>query len=113
MTPETFPFLLQTLLRQVPLLLIYGAGAVGAAFLLGRHRAPALVCLAGCAVGILTILILSGAEAWVLAARMREGWTAMRYGQAMSVVGLVGAVLRPLGLALVMAAVFIGRKGPA
>jgi hypothetical protein len=112
MTPDAFAPLVSVLLRQVPVLLIYAVGAVAAGFLLGRQRAPALLCLIGCALSIVTILVLSGAEAWVVAAHAREGWTAMRYGQAMALVGLAGAVLRPLGLALVVVAVFVGRKQP-
>lgn len=113
MTNETISYLLQQLAYQLPSLFIYVAGGIAAAVSLKRHRASSLLCLAGCVVSLLTIVALTGIQAWLFGARLGEGWSMARYGQAMSVVAMGGAILRPIGLVLIMVAVFIGRKQPA
>jgi len=106
----TIPFFLQQLAYQLPLLLVYLAGAIAAAVMMRSHRTASLLCLVGCVTSLLTILALTGIQGWLFEARTREAWPVMRYSQAMTLVGLVGAILRPIGVALIVIAVFIGRK---
>jgi len=109
MTQELFSFLLQQLAYQLPILLVFLGGAIAAAVMLRRHRTASVLCLLGCAISIVTILVVTGLQGWLFGARLKEGWTMARYAQGMSVVGLAGAILRPIGLALVLVAVFVGR----
>lgn len=113
MAPETIPFFLQQLAYQLPLLLVYLAGAIVAALMMRRNRAAALLCLVGCAVSLLTILAVTGLQGWLNGARLRADWPMARYAQAMTMVGLMGAILRPVGVALILVAVFVGRTPPA
>ena len=110
---EMIPVLLRQFLHQLPTLLVFLVGGIAAALYLNRLRAPALLCLIGCAVSLLTILVLTGLQGWMLGARMRDGWSMARYGQAMTLLGMAGAVLRSIGLGLILAAVFAGRTAPA
>jgi hypothetical protein len=113
MNTETISHLLQQLAYQLPALFIFVAGGIAAAVSVRRHRASSVLCLVGCVVSLLTIFAITGIQAWLFGARQSEGWTMARYGQAMSLVAMAGAVLRPIGLALILVAVFIGRKQPA
>jgi len=106
-------FLLQQLAYQAPLLLVYAAGLIASAVMLRRARTASILCLMGCGISILTLLALSGVQAWLFDARSREAWPVARHMQALSMIGLVGAILRPIGLALILVAVFIGRGSKA
>lgn len=110
MAQGTIPFFLQQLAYQLPMVLVFLAGAIAAGMMMRYHRMASLLCLAGCVTSLLTILALTGIQGWLFEARLREAWPVTPYSQAMALVGLVGAILRPIGLALIVIAVFIGRK---
>ncbi len=113
MTHETVSYILQQLAYQLPALFIYVGGGIAAAVNLRRQRASSVLCLIGCVVALMTILALTGIQAWLFGARQSGMWPMARYGEVMSLVAMAGAVLRPIGLVLILVAVFIGRKQPA
>ncbi len=104
-------YLVQQLAIQLPVFLVYLAGAILGLALLDRARLPAILCATGCALMLLASLAVTSIQ-FVLLQRIGVGSMA-QYAMMSSAVGFVGMLARTVGTALVVAAVFIGRRrGP-
>ncbi len=110
MNTDALSFFFGQLGAQTPALLVYLAGVIAAIVFLRRARMPSLACLLGCGLMIITTLAVTAIQAWMLQLHLDGSWPASRYGQAMSMIGIVSGAIRAVGLALVVAAVFLGRE---
>jgi hypothetical protein len=104
------PFLLQ-LVGQSPVLLVYLVGII--LCLAFRSRCPGPCALAG--IGLTLLLVTSVAQTWLFMyffhAMHEHGWTQERYSMMNSITILGSNVIRAVGMALLVAAVLVGR-GP-
>ena len=103
-------YVLQQLGYAAPLLIVYLVGIILAAVFVRKYPFPALLALAGCLILSLNILALTMTQGYFINARIESGWTVAHYSQMTMIVSAVGAVFRALGTALLVAAIFIGRK---
>lgn len=103
-------FLWRQLAYQIPGLIVYLVGVILALVWFGRARGPAALCLLGCGLLILTALAVSGIQAYFFQQRFEAGLPDQRMAQAMNVVAVAGNIVRAVGIGLVIAAVFVGRR---
>lgn len=103
--------LMKSLLFASPVFIVYGIAALLA---LGRWKQhPTVSMLVVLAAVISTIFRLATTFLYVwLPTNIDEfGWDAMKIGRVFSGINLVAAVVQSLALAMIFAAVFIGRDG--
>jgi hypothetical protein len=104
--------LLQQLIPQIPLLMVYLAGMVLAVVFWGRASGPAIMTVLGCGVLITTTLVMAFVYSSMFE-RLREGnMTNEQFAQTMRAIGMVGSAGRAGGLLLIIIAVFTGRTRP-
>ncbi len=103
-------FLTQQLAYAAPALLVYLVGMVLAVIFIRKYPGPAILTLLGTGILLVTTIGIALAQVHFMRLRVESGWTTARYGQMSSVVSIAGSMLRGLGLALWLAAVFVGRK---
>jgi hypothetical protein len=106
-------FLTQQLAYAAPALIVYLVGMVLAVIFIRKYPGPAILTLLATIILLVTTIGIAMAQVHFMRLRVEPGWTTARYGQVMSVVSIAGSMLRALGLALLLAAVFVGRKSKA
>ena len=102
--------LAQQLAYAAPALIVYLVGMVLAVIFIRKYPGPAILTLLATVILLVTTIGTALAQVYFMRLRVESGWTTARYGQMMSVVSIAGSMLRALGLALWLAAVFVGRK---
>lgn len=102
-------FLLQQLGYQVPTLLVCLAAFVLTLVFVRRAPVPSLLALAGVAVLAFTALGLAVVQAFLIDAR-GDGLNPETFAWRMRALGIGGSIARALGLAFLVAAVFVGRR---
>jgi hypothetical protein len=110
MDSASFSFLGQQLAYSLPQLLVYLAGLILAIIFFRKYSTSALLVLCGSVVLLLTSLGQTFIQFYLFRARVESGWSAAGYARMLSIVFVVASILRALGLALWLAAVFAGRK---
>ena len=113
MQDSGFSFFGQQLVAQIPVLLVAFIGLGLSLVFLGRYRWPAVLTLLATGILLITTFVVTGAQAYVFSSRNTMGLSTENYTQLAIGVGWVGSLARALALALLLAAVFIGRKRPA
>jgi hypothetical protein len=103
-------YLLSQLGFQVPALLVYAIAFVLALVFMGRAQVPSVLTLIG--VAILVVATIGGAvlQAWIIDSRQASGLSDGQVGRFMGIVGFIGSCLRAVGLGLLVAAIFAGRR---
>lgn len=91
-----------------PSLLVFLLAACMAVIYLNRARLPAILTLIGAAISIVTVVGSIVIQAIVLSDDSLSSQRAV----VMQSIGLASSVLRAAGLALIVAAVFVGRTPP-
>ncbi|MBW3600707.1 MAG: hypothetical protein KY475_26015 [Planctomycetes bacterium] len=110
MAQQSTTIFLQQLGYQSPVLLACLAGVTASLVFLRRATGPAMLCLLGCGLFLVTILAVTGGNAILIHLQMSGDWPPERYMLTMRIVSFVAAVIRAVCLALLIAAVFIGRS---
>ena len=108
-----FNMLWSQLLYQLPHVLVALVGMILGLIFWRRSPAACLFALLGCGILFLVGVTWPFLNAWSFSSHMDRGWSAVRYGQVMAVIGGVGTVLSTIGQILVLVAVFVGRRAPA
>ena len=103
-------YLASQLLFQLPLIIVCVAGVVLAIVFWSRSPGASIMTLVGCLVLLLAAVLVTSIQTYLMTARVQQGWTAVEYGTAVSVVSGVSAVVRGLAFGCVIAAVFVGRR---
>lgn len=101
---------LQQLAYATPSLLVYLAAMVLAVIFIRKYPGPAILTLVAAIILLLTTVGVVFGQAFLAAQRLEYGWSAVQYSQRMYLVSIPGSILRGLGAALLVAAVFVGRK---
>ena len=106
-------FVIQQLAYASPALLVYLVGMVLAVIFIRKYPGAAILTLLATIILLGTTIGLTLAQAYSMRLRFESGWTPARYSQIMSVLSIAASIMRGLGLALWLAAVFVGRKSKA
>jgi hypothetical protein len=110
MNEQTNSILLQQLVIAAPMLIVTFVGLVLALIFIRKYTVPAVLTI----LAILAFWIAGGgiafAQAYMFRLRLERGWTNLQYSQIMSVVSMSMSIVRALAIALLLAAVFVGRK---
>lgn len=101
-------FLWNQLGYQLPALIVYFAAFVLALVFSTRATAPSLLALSGAMILVLTTICVALLQAYLIESRDYDQRTA----ELINLSGKVGAYLRAIGLSLLVAAVFVGRRRP-
>jgi hypothetical protein len=105
-------FFTQQMLYQTPTLLAALVGVILSLINLKRYRVPAFLALLGSGTVIISSLIVTIAQGYFLSARFSSlAMTSQTYVQLANVIGWIGAFVKGLAIALLIVAIFIGRKG--
>ena len=103
-------YFFQQIVYAGPVLLVYLIGVVVSIIFLRQHPVPSLLALCGLLILFLTGVFILVAQGYLVRLRVEAAWTIARYSQMSMVITIVGTVFRTLGSALVVAAIFTGRK---
>jgi hypothetical protein len=107
---STTSLLFQQLAYAVPVLVVYLLGLILAVIFIKKYPGPAILTLIGIVILTATIFGISFTQAYLNEVRITSGWPFEKYSQTMSLVSLTGSIMRALGSALLVAAIFVGRK---
>jgi hypothetical protein len=99
-------YFVQQMLWRSPLVLAYVVGIVVCAARARRAPGAATLAIIGLGMMLLSTVAVTGVQAMVVAG---GGGTVASRGQALAVVSLVGMLVTTAGVALLIAAVFVGR----
>ena len=110
MSDQTNSILIQQLTYAAPTLLVTFVGLVLALVFIKKHTGSAILTI----LAILAFWIAIGgtavAQVLVFRSQVEYGWTTLQVSQTMSIVSMSTSIVRALGLALLLTAVFVGRK---
>ena len=111
MNDPTISILLQQLIGTFPMLIVSLVGLGLAVVFIRKHTSPAVLTI----LAILAFWVAAGgaafAQAYLFRSRLEYGWTNIQYSQMMSIASISTSLVRALGMSLLLAAVFVGRKG--
>jgi hypothetical protein len=102
--------LLSQLAGQAPTLLVYFGGMIVALVFLRRYPGPAALTLLAAGLLLVTAVVQSCLSIYLVRAREDLGWTVAQFGGIMSATALVGNAIRAVAFALLLTAVFVGRR---
>ncbi len=111
MSSPGLPFVVQQLVYQTPVLLVYLVGLILALVFLGRFTVPSVLTLIALGTLLLTAVGMAVLQAYLIGAREDAGWSMEQYARMMSILGFVASFVRAAALALLITAVFVGRSG--
>jgi len=100
----------QQLAYAAPSLIVYLVGMVLAVIFIRKYLMPAILTLLAVIILLVTTVGVSFGQAYLATQRLEYGWSAVQYSQRLYLVSIPGSILRGLGAALLLAAVFVGRK---
>lgn len=105
--------MLQQLLFQAPMLLVYLVGFVLAMVYLKKARVPAILTMLATGALLLVAVATAAAQSYLIGSQMAAGGSAAQIGRWMAIMGISASVIRAVAMALLVAAVFTGRAGEA
>ena len=104
-------FLLRSIGFQTPQILVYVIGVILALVFVRRCPAAAILTLAATAILTVTALGHAAALGFLIHQRAGDGnWNVEMHQQLMLIANILSSLARALGLALLLSAVFVGRK---
>lgn len=103
-------YIVQQLLYQTPIFLAALLGVVLSFIFIRRYKSASFLALFASATIIIGSLLVILAQAYLFS-MMNMTISRSSFGQVMTIVGWIGAIFRGVSIALLVIAVFIGRKG--
>ena len=103
-------FLIQQLAYAGPLIVVYLVGLVLAAIFIKKYPGPAILTLLATIILLGNIFGVAFAQGYFLRARLGSGGSMVSYSTMMSAVSIIGSIVRAVGSALLLGAVFVGRN---
>lgn len=103
-------YVLQQMGYGAPLLIVYVVGIILAAVFVRKYPLPAMLTLAGTVILCVNLIAIAAAQGYFIRARVESGWSPEQSAQITTVVSAIGAIVRAVGTALLIAAIFVGRK---
>ena len=102
--------LLQQLPYHVPHLLLYLVGLALAFVTYRKHRLPSLLVLIAMVFLIVVTIAFALIQAQLFQKRFEEDWNPAQFARALTIVGIASSICRAIGVALILTAVFVGRR---
>jgi hypothetical protein len=102
--------LLQQLVYQLPMLLVYLGGMIFAFQFLNRYRLASLLTLLAIGSLVLVSFSTSAAQSYLIGSQSGSTWSATQIGRTLSIIGIASSLLRAAAFSLLIAAVFVGRE---
>lgn len=93
-----------------PLLIVYAAGIILSAVYVRKYPFPAMLTLAGAVILFVNLIAIAMVQGYLIRTRVESGWSPEQYSQMTTVVAAIGAIVRAVGTALLIGAIFVGRK---
>lgn len=106
-------YMLQQFAYAGPVLVVYFVGMILSVIFLRKSPGAATLALAATLILFFTGLGVTMTQGYFFRMRYESGWTPAQYAQMSNVISIVGTILRTFGSALLVAAVFVGRKSPS
>lgn len=103
-------YLLQQFAYASPQILVYLAGVALGIFFIKKYRTAAMLVLGGSVILLITTIGQTLLQFYLFRARVSYGWSAAGFAQVLSIVAVLTSLMRAVGLALWLIAVFIARK---
>lgn len=103
-------FLISQLAYASPTLIVTFAGLILALVFIRKQTASAILTILAVLAFWVTAVGTALAQTYLFRSRMQLGWSPARYGQMSSIIAVSGSLVRALGIALLLAAVFVGRR---
>lgn len=103
-------YVLQQLGYSTPLLIVYLIGILLSAVFVRKYPFPAMLTLAGSAILFVNQIAITLLQGYLINARVESGWTPEQYTQLMMIVAVIGNIVRAIGTALLIGAIFVGRS---
>src|ERR1043166_6380754 len=103
-------YVLHQLAYGAPLLLVYAVGIILSAVFVRKYPFSAMLTLAGIVILFVNVIAIAALQGYFLRARIEAAWTDVQYSQMTTTVSAIGAIVRAIGSALLIAAIFVGRK---
>jgi len=110
MQASSVTYFAQQIGYQVPTLLGGLLGVILSIVFIGRQRLPASLALLGSITAIVGALVVAIAQSYLFSARNTFTGVPSSYLQLSMIIGWLGAISRGLAIALLVVAVFVGRK---
>jgi hypothetical protein len=102
--------LIQQLAYSGPVIVVYLVGLVLAVIFIKKYPVTAILTLLAIIILLGNIFGIALAQGYFIRARLESGGSMASYSTMMSAVSIIGSIMRALGSALLLAAVFVGRK---
>jgi len=103
-------YVLQQLGYNSPFLIVCLAGIGLSAVFVKKYSLPAMLTLAGTVILFVGVIAIAIAQGYSFRARAESGWTPDQYNEVLITIGAINGVVRAIGTALLIGAIFIGRK---
>ena len=110
MTRDSTTYLLSQLGAQVPTMLVLAIATALAFIFLRRAFLASMLTLAGVIVILATKVGVAVVQSSLIDSRESSGYSSEELGRLMAMIGFTGACVHALGLALLVAAIFVGRR---
>lgn len=104
------PYVLQQLGYNSPLLIVYLIGVLLSAVFVRKYTFPAMLTLAGSAILFVNQIAITLIQGYLINARGQSSWSPEQYTQLLIVLSVVGNIVRAIGTALLIGAIFVGRS---
>jgi hypothetical protein len=103
-------FLIQQLAYSGPVIIVYLVGVGLAVTFMKKYPVPALLTLLAMIMLLGNIFGVTFVQAYLIRARLGSGAPMSSYNTMQSMISILGTIMRAVGSALLLAAVFLGRK---
>ena len=103
-------YVLHQLAYGAPLLLVYALGIILSAVFVRKYPFTAMLTLAGTVILFVNVIAIAALQGYFFRARVEAAWTDVQYSQMTTTVSAIGSIVRAIGSALLIAAIFVGRK---
>jgi hypothetical protein len=103
------PYVMQSVTGLSPILLTCIIGFIFGVVLFERSRSASILMILGTVIHLLSYLALIIVQGYLITHRDEWHWNFEQFGQWMSTIGTIGNLGKAAGLALIIAAAFVGR----
>ena len=103
-------YVLQQLGYGSPLLIVYLIGIILSAVFVRKYPFPAMLTLAGAAILFVNLIAIALVQGYLISGRVASGWSPEQYTQLMTITLVIGGIVRAIGTALLIGAIFVSRS---
>lgn len=102
--------LIQQLAYSIPVILVYLVGLVLAVIFIKKYPVPAILTLLAAIILLGNIFGITFAQTYLIRSRLGSSGSMASYSTMSQMISIMGSLMRAVGSALLLAAVFVGRR---